>query len=100
MTLVDDCNADFIYVPDAFSPNRDGINDCFQILSPPRISEYKMLIFNRWGEKVFETFDENSCWNGTFKGKPSDPDVFVYHLKVKCVDGQENLIKGNITLLR
>jgi gliding motility-associated-like protein len=59
-----------------------------------------LMIFDRWGEKVFESTDQNNGWDGRFKNKPLDPDVYVYHLKVICIDGQENLIKGNITLLR
>jgi gliding motility-associated-like protein len=93
------CGDVYVFVPNAFTPNGDGNNDVVYVRGQ-NIEEMTFMIFDRWGELVFESTDQNNGWNGTYKGKPSDPDVFVYHLKVKCIDGQENLIKGNITLLR
>jgi gliding motility-associated-like protein len=57
-------------------------------------------IFDRWGEMVFESTNPANGWDGSFKGKLCDPDVYDYYLDVICVDGQKNLIKGNITLLK
>jgi gliding motility-associated-like protein len=93
------CGDVYIYVPNAFSPNGDGENEQVFVRGK-NIEEIDFKIFNRWGEKVFETNDQAVGWNGTFKGEALDPDVYVYHLRVICFDQQENLIKGNITLLK
>jgi len=94
-----ECGDVYIFVPNAFSPNNDNENDIVYVRGQ-NIEEMTFMIFDRWGELVFESTDQNNGWDGTFKGELLDPDVYVYHLKVICVDGQENLIKGNITLLR
>jgi gliding motility-associated-like protein len=93
------CGDVYIYVPNAFTPNNDNENDVMYVRGQ-NIEKMTFMIFDRWGEKVFETTDQSFGWDGTFKNKKLDPDVYVYHLKVICFDGQENLIKGNITLLR
>jgi len=93
------CGDVYIFVPNAFSPNGDNENDILYVRGE-NIEEMTLKIFNRWGELVFESNDQSIGWNGTYKGELLDPDVYVYHLQVICVDGQENLIKGNITILR
>lgn len=93
------CGDVYVFVPNAFSPNDDGNNDELFVRGQ-NITKIEFKIFNRWGELMFETTDQDEGWDGTFKGEKQDPDVFVYHLKVKCVNGDENLIKGNITLLK
>lgn len=93
------CGDVYVYVPNAFSPNSDGVNDKMYVRGL-NLEEIDFKIFDRWGELVFETTDQSVGWDGTFKGELLDPDVYVYHLRVICFDGQENLIKGNITLMR
>jgi gliding motility-associated-like protein len=93
------CGDVYIYVPNAFSPNADNVNDVLFVRGE-NLMEINLKIFDRWGELVFETQDQSVGWDGTFKGEKLDPDVYVYHLTVKCVDQTENLIKGNITLMR
>ena len=86
-------------VPNAFSPNGDGQND-FLFVRGSGFSEFEFLVFNRIGELVFQTNDESFGWDGTFKGKAQEVDVFMYILKGKCADGQDVFKKGNISLLR
>lgn len=93
------CEEPFVYVPNAFTPNGDGENDIMFVRSSV-VEELVFRIYNRWGELVFETTDINQGWDGTFKGKLSDPDVYDYYLEGFCIDGQEFLIQGNITLIR
>ena len=57
-------------------------------------------LFDRWGELIFQTTDLTRGWDGTYKGKPVDPAVFVYHLTAYCIDGQRYFTKGNVTVLR
>lgn len=93
------CGEVYIFVPNAFSPNGDNNNDELFVRGL-NLEEIQFKIFDRWGELVFETNDQSVGWDGTYKGKPVDPDVYVYHLQVVCFDGQENLIKGNVTVLK
>jgi len=93
------CGDVYVYVPNAFSPNGNNVNDMMYVRGL-NLMQIDFKIFDRWGELVFETNDQSVGWDGTFKGEKLDPDVYVYHLKVICFDGQENLIKGNITLMR
>ncbi|RFC53670.1 DUF7948 domain-containing protein [Brumimicrobium aurantiacum] len=94
------CDEPYIFVPNAFSPNGDGENDVLYVRSLI-VSDVNFKIFNRWGELVYESNTTHGPgWDGTYKGKLLDPDVYDYYLKGHCIDGQEFLIKGNITLIR
>jgi gliding motility-associated-like protein len=57
-------------------------------------------IFDRWGEMVFETTDQSIGWDGTFRGKKLDPDVYVYYADITCVGGLNEIVKGNVTLMK
>ena len=100
VSMIDECTNDFIFIPTAFSPNRDGVNDCFGILSPPVLTDYKLVIFNRWSEKVFETNNKDECWDGIFKGEPAESDSYVYIVSFKCYNGTNLSKKGAVTILR
>ena len=93
------CAEPDIYIPDAFTPNGDGNNDVL-LVRGRFITTMQLKVFDRWGELVFETTDQDVGWDGTYKGKPVDPAVFVYWLKAVCADGQSFLKKGNITVIR
>lgn len=93
-------NHDFS-LPNALSPNGDGINDSFCVQGWDICNEnFNVKIFDRWGEKVFESEDPNFCWNGIYEEKLLNADVFVYSIKAKYKDGTEISKKGNITLIR
>jgi gliding motility-associated-like protein len=92
------CDHPYIYVPNSFTPNSDGLNDILYVRGK-YVFTMELKIFNRWGELVFETDDQTVGWDGTYKGQPLTPDTYVYHLKVDCGSG-ENLIKGNVSILR
>ena len=93
------CDDPFVFVPNAFTPNGDKENDVLYVYGA-MIQGILFRIYDRWGELVFETSERSTGWDGTFRGKLLDPDVYDYYLKVDCVDGYENIIKGNITLMR
>jgi gliding motility-associated-like protein len=88
-----------VFVPNVFSPNGDGSNDVLRVRGKG-IEEIQFTIFNRWGEKIFETFDLNAGWDGTYKGEPMNLSVFVYVLKGKYKNGKSIDEKGNFTLMR
>lgn len=93
------CDRTFVYIPNAFSPNGDLENDVLFVRSAVA-TKILFRIFDRWGELVFETRDQNIGWDGTFRGKLMDPDTYDYYLEATCIDGEEKVIKGNVTLLR
>ncbi|OQP62651.1 hypothetical protein A3860_26945 [Niastella vici] len=68
-------------VPNAFTPNNDGKNDCFGLKRWGQVIELKFEVFNRWGERVFTTTDPMQCWDGRFKGELQPAGGFVYRIK-------------------
>ena len=93
------CEEPYIFVPSGFTPNDDGVNDQLFVRGN-YIEEVHFVIFNRWGEKVFETKDLSEGWDGKINGKKVPPDVFGYYVSLKCFGGEEVLLKGNVTLIR
>ena len=84
----EDCETNYftagsVYVPNAFTPNKDELNDVFKPVVNC-VHNYTFVVFDRWGEKLFETTDIDAGWNGTFKGSLCKPDVYVY--KVTFID--------------
>jgi gliding motility-associated-like protein len=96
INLILDCE---IYIPTAFSPNNDGLNDLFGLM-PINISTLDLRIFNRWGELVFETSDLAKGWDGTYKGQPCQMDNYVYYATGVKKDNKSFSIKGSFLLLR
>ena len=93
-----------IYVPNIFSPNQDGTNDCF-VLTPDKnasILSYELLIFDRWGNKMYESNDYNDCWDGFFHNKIVRSGVFVYMLNVEytyCEEIETYQKVGDVTVI-
>lgn len=99
------CDNANIFIPNSFSPNRDGVNDIFYIRGRGAQEVKSFKIFNRWGQLVYERYsfttnDSSKGWDGTFKGQAANPDVYVYFTEVVCDKGGAQLLKGNITLLK
>ncbi len=89
-----------ISLPNAFSPNKDGKNDIYRIIS---LSHDQLIFFriaNRWGQIVFDTKDIGKGWDGTINGTPAEIGTYFYVLKYKCVDNREVVQKGDLTLIR
>jgi gliding motility-associated-like protein len=97
------CEDPYIFVPNTFTPDGDGINDILFVRGNV-ITELYFAVYNRWGEMVFETNSQDFGWDGTFKGQKLSPDVYGYYLRYKCIGQQPNdkeqFKKGNITLIR
>lgn len=90
-----------IYVPTVFAPNGTGtVENKMVCVYGNCIAEMKYAIYNRWGEKVFETEDPTICWDGTYKGKEMNAGVFAYKLIVTLTNGEYIEESGNITLVR
>lgn len=95
--LLNECGE--MFVPNAFSPDNNGENDMECVYGKCVKSVY-FAIYDRWGEKVFETTDLMKCWDGTYKGKDMNTAVFVYYMNAKLISGEEVIKKGNISLIR
>lgn len=95
-----------LFVPNIFSPNEDGTNDRFTIYGGNDVVNIRSLrVFSRGGQLVFEgqnmmPGDLSVGWNGTWQGEPLNPGVFVYFTEVEFFDGQVELFKGDVTLMR
>lgn len=88
-------------LPNAFTPNGDGQNDMFCLKGWKHCNEsFSVIIFNRWGEKVFESENPDFCWDGMLRGKPLSSDVYAYHISASYQGETVIQKKGNITLIR
>jgi gliding motility-associated-like protein len=99
------CNGANIFVPNTFSPNGDGMNDVFFPRGKGLFNVKSMMVFNRWGQVVFEreNFGANDAsygWDGTYNGQPMPSDVYVYIMQVVCNNNIVVPVKGNVALLR
>ena len=92
-----------IYIPDAFSPNDDYINDVFSFYGGGEIKEISSLhIFDRWGALVYrgEALQLSQGWDGTVNGEDAPPGVYIYTANLMMIDGREKVLQGQISLLR
>ncbi len=87
-------------LPNAFSPNGDGVNDVFELLDNDIADLAFFRIWNRWGELVFETTDLDAGWDGTYKGQPQETGTYVYAVRATGLLGQEFVGQGSFTLVR
>ena len=92
------CSED-VFLPTAFSPNGDGANDVLMVRSNS-MTELELIIYNRWGEKMFSTTSVNGSWDGTFQGATVNTDVYAYYLRARCGNGEEIVKQGNVSLLK
>jgi gliding motility-associated-like protein len=105
ITIIVLCGNNNLFVPNTFSPNGDGMNDVFYVRGTGLSRIQSMLIFNRWGQVVFEKkdFPANDPavgWDGTINGKPAPVDVYVYTIEVICNNSQIVPYHGNVALIR
>lgn len=99
VTVVADFKNHGIILPNSFTPNNDGLNDCFGIKYYRDVQNLEFIIFNRYGIVVFKTNNTADCWDGNYKGKPADQGSYVYFIKAKTLCG-EVLMKESIMLIR
>jgi gliding motility-associated-like protein len=86
-------------VPDAFSPNGDGEND-FLYVRGNGIEFIEFYVYDRFGQLVFESRDQDIGWDGTYKGQRVHPGVYVYYAKVTLLNGRQDILQGDVTLVR
>jgi gliding motility-associated-like protein len=86
--------------PDVFTPNNDGKNDGFRVILYGNPVFYDLIIYNRWGQRVFHATNPDEYWNGMLGGKECDAGTYYYYLKAKCYTGKEEEHRGDIVLVR
>jgi gliding motility-associated-like protein len=87
-------------MPTAFTPNRDGVNDLFKI---PDLFYFDLIdfsIYSRWGQLIFKTNNITDGWDGTFKKKFQNSDTFVWQIKYRDLNNNEQIEKGTVILIR
>jgi len=89
-----------IRLPNAFTPNNDGKNDVFVYITEDVLASVDFKIYNRWGQLVFETREFNKGWDGKHNGRDAPSDVYVYVLVARDPGGNEEIRKGDVTLIR
>ncbi|MBP6730572.1 MAG: gliding motility-associated C-terminal domain-containing protein, partial [Chitinophagales bacterium] len=92
-------NGDDFYAPNAFTPNGDGNNDVFAIYGAG-LAKASLQIFNRWGEKIFDSSNQWLGWDGTYKGTQQNPGVYTYQVQAVYLNGKTKEKKGTVTLIR
>ena len=87
-------------IPNAFTPDGDGVNDFFNVVYRGKIEITKFNVFNRWGQTVYKNETPTTGWDGRFNGTDAPSDIYVYYIIIKFPDGQEFVKKGDLTLFR
>jgi gliding motility-associated-like protein len=100
-----DTRTNFIYIPNAFSPNADGVNDFFRgfVADDITVLSYDLYVFDRWGDLMFYTADPDGGWDGVLRGKVMDPAVFVYYIDMtveSCGTVKRIFREGDVTLVK
>ncbi|MFY0644138.1 MAG: gliding motility-associated C-terminal domain-containing protein [Bacteroidia bacterium] len=90
------CNC-LVHIPNAFSPNEDLINDFFSAVTECEITNYQLIIYTRWGEKIYES---NQPWNGTYNDAKCQSGVYLFHINYTEPNGRMHNEHGSVTLVR
>jgi len=93
------CECD-IFIPNTFTPNDNNTNETFRIVSICPLELFELVVFNRWGEIIFESNDVNVYWDGMYLGLPVKDGTYVWKLKYKFIEGSTQSISGHINVLR
>ena len=95
----EECDCQY-FIPTAFSPNNDGVNDKFGVVNTcTGVTYFKLEVFNRWNELLFESNSENNKWNGFYKGNEQELDSYIYILSYQQ-NNKDYYKKGTFNLLR
>ncbi|MDQ6761879.1 MAG: gliding motility-associated C-terminal domain-containing protein, partial [Bacteroidota bacterium] len=87
-------------MPNAFTPNNDGLNDIFKVKYPYPVKEFHMNVYNQWGQRVFESTDITHGWDGKYKGIPASQGTYAWTISLTDSQGKSQHAKGVVTLLK
>ncbi len=94
------CTPDFVFVPTAFTPNGDGLNDVLFVRGKALAEVKTFIVSNRWGNVVYSSNNIKDGWDGTYRGQLAPTDAYVWYVKAICTNGGEVEKKGTVTLIR
>ncbi|MCX6230685.1 MAG: SBBP repeat-containing protein [Bacteroidetes bacterium] len=97
--ITNDCEI-ILQLPNIITPNGDGINDIFMPIISKHIKKMQTVIYNRWGNLLYETDNLNIDWDGTFNGKYVADGVYYWIVSYSDFDGKENFLRGSLTVMR
>lgn len=89
-----------LFIPNAFTPNGDGVNDCYRVIIPGDVIEFDFSIYNRFGERVFHATQRDHCWDGTYKGVRAELSTYYYYYTATSTACGKVFRKGDMHLLR
>ena len=101
--IIEECPRNLIFVPNAFTPDGDEHNHNWVPVLSNGIDkyDYNLIIVNRWGERIFESYNPNVGWDGTHKNLPCQEGVYTYMLTYKIIGkGSADVLVGHVTLIR
>ncbi|HEU4472313.1 MAG TPA: gliding motility-associated C-terminal domain-containing protein [Flavisolibacter sp.] len=90
----------YLWVPSAFTPNNDGLNDRLRIVHQGLLEEFELRIYNRWGKIVHQTKDPSAAWDGSYKGADLDTGVYIWTCNYKFNGQDRSFSKGTVTIIR
>jgi gliding motility-associated-like protein len=93
-----ECNN--IYLPNAFSPNGNGVNDLFRVIHAPYLTQFKLRVYDRYGELLFTSTEQQPGWDGNFHGTAQPPDTYVWTLNYTDLDNIGKTARGTVLLIR
>lgn len=88
-----------LFIPNAFSPNGDGLNEVFPFKEDIAQPEYRVRIYNRWGEKLFDSELQGQQWDGIYKGERVEQEAFIYQIEYRSCSGEQRRTKGTVTVM-
>jgi gliding motility-associated-like protein len=91
---------DLVHLPNAFTPDGDGVNDAFMAVSGSRLTSFELQVFNRWGEVIWTATDPALGWDGQVDGTPAPDGVYVTRLAYRTEDRKDRVVFGHVVLLR
>ena len=91
---------DTFFMPNAFTPNQDGVNDLFRPLHSPYLTDYQLLVYDRWGQQVYSGNDAAKGWDGNVNGHPQPDGNYVWMIRYRDFDMQPRFLKGVVLLIR
>jgi gliding motility-associated-like protein len=99
---VKSCCDGTLFVPSAFTPNQDGINDVLHIVKAPEFVVSEFTVYDRWGRLVFQSSNAKTGWDGTIGGEPADMGTYYYSAVVNCTNSDKKPLnlKGDVILIR
>ena len=89
-----------VFIPDAFTPNGDGLNDYFGIVSHGHLSKLDIMVVDRWGRTVYKSNALHARWDGRYEGAPAPVGTYYYYYTGNCMDGRSIKKSGDVTLVR